>query len=315
MANLEKMALNKEILALQSSYDEGEVIFSENDLSRDLYVLLKGRVDVVQRGVSLAVLDKPGSFLGEMALLSGQPRSATLIAREKVVMLKVSPENISLLLRHMPDLMMKIAKNLAGTVSNLNKELLKAREAMSLVDLIQAELESKPQGTIEEVIPRMFKEVQQHQHENMMEVAQCYLKSHVFIDPFIASVERTLKPFFNHAIKVDRDDPNNLAVSEKICGTDFTGAMSGSFLFMAQPEALTAIGKQLFGARNDEEIEKDTIMELARKIIEAVKQAVPGLHLEISRPEMLEQFTPTNEFMGLKLKTDIGFQSWVYLNN
>lgn len=308
------MALPKDILSLQQSFEKDQVIFSENDLTRDLYVLLKGKVNVIQKGISLAVLDKPGAFLGEMALLSGQPRSATLIALDLVVMLKVPPEKIPVMLKHMPDLIMKIAKNLAATVGNLNKEMLKARESVSLVELLKKELDDTPQSSLEDVVPKLFKEVQQHQHESMLEVAKSYLTSHVFIDPFISSIERTLKIFFPHAIKVTRDDPKTLEIPDRVCGTDFLGAMSGTFLFMAPSQELSNIGKKLFGDKNNEASENDTLMELTRKIIESVKTAVPGLHLEISHPELLENFAPTDDFIGLKLTSETGFKSWVYLN-
>ncbi len=309
------VALSKEISVLQKSFSEGEVIFSEHDLSRDLYVLLRGKVEVLQQGVKLADLDKGGTFFGEMALLSGQPRSATLRAGKDAVMLQVPPDKLPLLMQQMPDLVMRIAKNLASTVSNLNKELLKAREAVSLHTMLLETMEKNPQAQLGEVLPGLVKVIRQAQHDTMHDLAKSYLRSNIFIVPFLHSVETTLQLFFDHAVKVSMDDGKDTKLPERACGVDFTGAMSGTFLFLAPAEALKTIGKKLFGEGLNENLENDTLRELARRIIEQVKVSVPGLHLELTAPQVIEHIEPGHEdALGLRLKTDVGFLSRILLN-
>jgi zinc transporter ZupT len=66
------------------AFDEGEEIFRAGDAGDSLYVIAEGTVGICGRdGDEIAALD-PGAVLGEMALVTGQPRSATAIARSRV---------------------------------------------------------------------------------------------------------------------------------------------------------------------------------------------------------------------------------------
>src|SRR4051812_3788123 len=62
----------------------GDVLFREGDAGDALYVLVSGRLRVVLRGSDgIDALDAEigrGEAVGEMALLTGAPRSATIIA-------------------------------------------------------------------------------------------------------------------------------------------------------------------------------------------------------------------------------------------
>jgi CRP/FNR family transcriptional regulator/CRP/FNR family cyclic AMP-dependent transcriptional regulator len=76
----------KEIAALCKSarYKKGDVIFYKTDLSTDLYIVNSGRVKAVladEEGgeIVLAQFEK-GAFFGELSLLDGKGRSATIVA-------------------------------------------------------------------------------------------------------------------------------------------------------------------------------------------------------------------------------------------
>ncbi|HXC61960.1 MAG TPA: cyclic nucleotide-binding domain-containing protein, partial [Nitrospiria bacterium] len=62
----------------------GEIVFRQNDFSESLYMILEGRVELLVKPddgpeKSVATLG-PGEFLGEMSLISGRRRSATVRA-------------------------------------------------------------------------------------------------------------------------------------------------------------------------------------------------------------------------------------------
>lgn len=76
------------------SFDAGTPLVHQGSPSRDLYVLVDGRVRVVMTTpggdeLLLAVLG-PGGTVGELAVLDGAPRSATVVALEPVRALRVS---------------------------------------------------------------------------------------------------------------------------------------------------------------------------------------------------------------------------------
>ncbi len=65
----------------------GEVLFNENDAALEMYLILSGKVNVYKqidsgKKLPLAVLG-PGSLVGEMSLISGRPRTATVIADDE----------------------------------------------------------------------------------------------------------------------------------------------------------------------------------------------------------------------------------------
>lgn len=78
------------VLALseEQEYLPGKVIVKTGNRARDFYLMLSGMAQLsVPRGKT-AVLG-PGDYFGEMAVLDGEPRSATIVARTHVVALRI----------------------------------------------------------------------------------------------------------------------------------------------------------------------------------------------------------------------------------
>ena len=65
----------------------------------------------------------PGAFFGEMSLLDGEPRSATVRAETAVRLLVIQRLNFQALLREVPDLLHKILVTLTRRVRNLERSL------------------------------------------------------------------------------------------------------------------------------------------------------------------------------------------------
>lgn len=92
----------------------GKVICHKGDYEETFYIILAGQVDVdtetrANQTIHLADLGK-GEFFGEMGPLSGQPRTATVTAREKTVVLQV-PKGIFLeVLKKSPEVKQRIDK-------------------------------------------------------------------------------------------------------------------------------------------------------------------------------------------------------------
>lgn len=80
----------------------GEAIFEQGDVGDRLYVIRKGQVEVVQNGRRLSVLGA-GEYFGEMALLSNQPRTATVRALQATDLLTVNKGDFDKLLSGFPD--------------------------------------------------------------------------------------------------------------------------------------------------------------------------------------------------------------------
>lgn len=82
------------------TFPRGVDLMAQGDLSEALYVILEGRVSVLrshealQEPLLLAILG-PGEVVGEMGLLEGQARSATVRAVEDTIVVKVDAEAVS----------------------------------------------------------------------------------------------------------------------------------------------------------------------------------------------------------------------------
>ncbi len=68
-------------MGLTEAATKGTVIFQKGDAGKKMYVILEGKVKVIDDGKVIAVLGK-GEMFGEMALLSPEKRSATVVAEE-----------------------------------------------------------------------------------------------------------------------------------------------------------------------------------------------------------------------------------------
>ncbi|MBW2333426.1 MAG: cyclic nucleotide-binding domain-containing protein, partial [Deltaproteobacteria bacterium] len=64
-------------------------IIKEGEIDDSFYILISGQVVVKIGTKKLAVLEK-GQCFGEMAYLTGEARTATIITKEECILLKVS---------------------------------------------------------------------------------------------------------------------------------------------------------------------------------------------------------------------------------
>lgn len=63
----------------RADYPAGHVLCHEGAVGRELIIMLDGQAVVERGGVEVAVVG-PGDFIGEMSLLDGGPRTATVTA-------------------------------------------------------------------------------------------------------------------------------------------------------------------------------------------------------------------------------------------
>ncbi|MFO8070406.1 MAG: Crp/Fnr family transcriptional regulator [Polyangia bacterium] len=94
----------------------GEVLFSAGEKGVEMYVVRSGavRVTVASRGVekTLAVLG-PGEFVGEMSILTDQPRSATAVVEEDAELLVVGVRVLEEMIVHNTEIALRLIRKLA----------------------------------------------------------------------------------------------------------------------------------------------------------------------------------------------------------
>jgi CRP-like cAMP-binding protein len=96
--------------------DEGKVLITEGERGREFFVIISGEVEVRRKGRKVATLG-PGTYFGEIALLSQQPRTATVKAITPLRALVIADREFVDLLDAVPELWLKVARSLAERVS------------------------------------------------------------------------------------------------------------------------------------------------------------------------------------------------------
>jgi CRP-like cAMP-binding protein len=104
-AELETVSLVADELRLPA----GRVLMRQGTPGRELIVLVEGEVTVERDGATIAVR-RGGDFLGELALVTGRPRSATVTAATDVQTLVLTGAAFDRLLRDTPSIAAKVLK-------------------------------------------------------------------------------------------------------------------------------------------------------------------------------------------------------------
>jgi len=108
----------------------GEAVVGEGDEGSSLFILAEGTLDVAARraGGADEIMDRlvPGDVFGEMSLLTGQPRSATIRAVIDAIAYEIRKEDIDPVLRRRPEL----AAALASLMADRQRHNANARHAL-----------------------------------------------------------------------------------------------------------------------------------------------------------------------------------------
>jgi hypothetical protein len=103
----------------------GEVIFHEGDLNQELYLIVSGKVDIVQkRGVAMHTIAtlSAGEFFGEMANFEDRPRSASAVAVGHGVLLVLSSERFRQIILQDPAISFEIFRVLCARIRRFDTE-------------------------------------------------------------------------------------------------------------------------------------------------------------------------------------------------
>jgi CRP/FNR family transcriptional regulator, cyclic AMP receptor protein len=98
----------------------GTVIAREGDPGVGLFILLKGTADVTIGGKKMTTLE-PGAFFGEIALLDGGPRTATVTAATDVELLGLTEWVFRGLMLEHPSMAIKVLQAMSARLRGATK--------------------------------------------------------------------------------------------------------------------------------------------------------------------------------------------------
>lgn len=128
---LEELAGDSSILR----YTVGEVLVRQGDTGDSLYILQSGCVEVSvcagegHRAMKVAEL-VPESFFGEMSLLTGDPRSATVTAREETIVVVVKKKGMERVFRMDPSLAEPLSELLQARLDQLHAASMESEKSV-----------------------------------------------------------------------------------------------------------------------------------------------------------------------------------------
>jgi small-conductance mechanosensitive channel/CRP-like cAMP-binding protein len=104
----------------------GETLFRRNDAGSSLFILIEGllnvQVDLKGEGTEETVSQlSPGDFFGEMSLLTGEPRSATIQTRTPAVVCEICHSAILHLIEKRPEVLEGMSRAVAERQINLSQ--------------------------------------------------------------------------------------------------------------------------------------------------------------------------------------------------
>lgn len=103
----------------QLSVGDGYALTTQDESSREAFVILSGKAIVKRNGRKVAELG-PGDSVGELGLLDHGVRTATVVTEGPAEILVVGPREFSTLLQDVPSLSKKLLQHLAATVRELD---------------------------------------------------------------------------------------------------------------------------------------------------------------------------------------------------
>jgi CRP-like cAMP-binding protein len=107
--------------AKEVSHKEGTVIAREGERGIGLFLILEGQCNVTIGGKTKARLG-PGDFFGEVALLDGGPRTATVTAMSPVRLAGITGWVFRGLLMEHPSIALRTLESVAGRLRSVSKE-------------------------------------------------------------------------------------------------------------------------------------------------------------------------------------------------
>jgi CRP-like cAMP-binding protein len=110
-------------IAQEVEFEPDEYFIKQGEPGDCLYVVVEGEASVVLAGVGVVSQIQAKGVLGEMALLSGEPRSASCVAKGQLLTLKIERNDFWALLEERPEISLGIIKMLVQNLNLANRQL------------------------------------------------------------------------------------------------------------------------------------------------------------------------------------------------
>ncbi len=104
-------------------YENKDIIIREGNTDIDFFKLVQGGVYVVKGGKKIAEIVQPNEYFGEMAAITGEPRSASIISKGRSVIKRFPGDKLLEIIEKYPDVAKHLFEIMAGRLNKADKSL------------------------------------------------------------------------------------------------------------------------------------------------------------------------------------------------
>lgn len=109
----------------EEDFGPGDIIFEEGSTADRFYVLIDGHVEIWKdfrsESPKMLAVHGPGHFFGEIALIDELPRSATLVARDKVKVLNLARDDFRRLIAERTSIALAVMTGISSLIRSSNE--------------------------------------------------------------------------------------------------------------------------------------------------------------------------------------------------
>ncbi len=132
-------------------YEAGETIIKKGDIDHWVFFLVSGEVKVVKGEQTFAILKRSGDLFGEMGVIDGSPRSASVWAMTKTMLLGLDLGNLQDPKKEFANIFYYtifrlFAESLAERLRMTNEEIVRLQGELKQKDALIAKLSKDPQN-------------------------------------------------------------------------------------------------------------------------------------------------------------------------
>ncbi|MGZ8580462.1 MAG: cyclic nucleotide-binding domain-containing protein [Actinomycetota bacterium] len=108
-------------IAKEVTHPDGKTVLEEDRSAVGFHLILSGQAEANQGGTVVGTMS-PGDYFGEMSLIDGKPRSASVVAKGELKTLAIPAWNFNRLLDENPEMMRALLVALSGRVRALRDQ-------------------------------------------------------------------------------------------------------------------------------------------------------------------------------------------------
>ncbi|MFH0784760.1 MAG: type IV-A pilus assembly ATPase PilB [Pseudomonadota bacterium] len=109
----------------QENYDDGDVIIREGNKDIDFFKLIRGALTVVKGGKKIAELTEPGEYFGEMASITGEHRTASIISQGRSTVKRFPGDKLTEIIEKYPDVSIHLFQTMTKRLQKSNQIIVK----------------------------------------------------------------------------------------------------------------------------------------------------------------------------------------------